>query len=248
MVKRDNLNGYTRVRVKTAIDAEIVRSDSFSIDVETGSLSPIKIRKKDDALTISRPWRWFVFGFFFKLSRAHVRIDMPELLTLEVSDNSAAGVAGFSSSKGFSLMLSEASTFAGDLSTGDVRLDVSDSSLAEFSGSSSNLFLKVKGSSSFAADINVTGNAEIAVSANSAIALAGSVGNIRADISNVSNADMKGFSAHDINIKLNRLSNSVIKLDGKLDAEVTDASDLRWIGTPIMGTINVSSGSVFRQE
>ena len=247
MAKTYDLSGYSRVRVKTAIDAEIVVSDSFSIGVETGPLSPVKIRKEGDTLTFSRPWRWFVFGFFFKLSRAHVRIGMPELLALEVSGNSAAGVAGFSSSKGFSLMLSEASTFACELTTGDARLDISGSSLAEFTGSSSNLFLKVKDSSSFAADINVAGNAEIAVSANSAIALAGSAGSILADISNVSNADMKGFSAHDINIKLNRLSNSVIKLDGKLDAEVTGASELRWSGSPVMGTVNVTSGSIFSQ-
>jgi len=248
MAKRYNLSGYTRVRIQTTIDAEIVISDTFNIDVETGPLSPVKIRQKGDTLTISRPWRWFVFGFFFKLSRVNVKIGMPELLELEVSDNSSAGVAGFSSSSEFKLTLSEASSFACDLTTGDARLDIAGSSQAEFTGSSSNLFLKVKDSSSFAANINVDGNAEIEVSANSAIALAGSAGSILADISNVSNADMGGFSAHDINIKLNRLSNVTIKLNGKLDAEVGGASDLRWSGNPVMGTINVTSGSVFQQE
>jgi len=248
MAKQYNLSGYTRVRVKTTIDAEIVRSDSFNIDVETGPLSPVKIRQTGDVLTISRPWCWFVFGFFFQLSRAHINIAMPELQELEISDNSSAGVAGFSSSNEFKLMLSEISSFGGDLETGDARLDISGSSQAEFSGSSSNLFLKVKGSSSFAGNINVDGNAKIEVSANSAIALAGSAGNILADINNISYAEMDGFSAHAISIKLNRLSQSTIKIDGKLDAEVTDASDLRWIGTPVMSTINVSSGSIFRQE
>jgi hypothetical protein len=248
MAKKKNFSGYTRIRVRTTIDAEIVRSDSFSIDIKTGPFSPVKIRKKRDRLTISRPWRWFVFGFFFQLSRAHVRIGMPQLLELEVSDNSSAGVAGFSSSDEFKLTLSEASSFGGDLKTGDARLDISGDSQAEFTGSSSNLFLKVKDSSSFATNINVAGKAEIEVSANSAIALAGSAGSILADISNVSNADMGGFSAHDINIKLNRLSNVTIKLDGKLDADVTGASELRWSGNPVMGTINVTTGSVFQQE
>ena len=246
--KKYNLSGYTRVRVKTAVDAEIIRSDSFSIDTETGPLSPVRIRQKGDTLTINRPWYWFVFGFFFALSRAHIRIAMIELRELGVSGNSSAGVAGFNSPNEFKLFLSEASSFACELTTGDARLDIAGGSQAEFTGSSSNLFLKVKKSSSFAANINVAGNAEIEVSANSAIALTGSAGSILADISNVSNADMDGFSAHDINIKLNRISQSTIKLDGKLDAEVAGASDLRWVGNPVMGSINVTSGSICRQE
>jgi len=246
--KKKNLVGYTRVRVKTAIDAEIVISDIFSIDVETGPLSPVKIRQKGDALTISRPLRWFVFGFFFQLSRANVRIGMPDLQELRVSGNSSAGVAGFDSSNGFKLMLSETSSFGGDLKAGDARLDISGGSQAEFNGTSSNLFLKVKDSSSFAANINIDGNAEIEVSTNSAIALAGSAGNLLADIRNVSNADMAGFPARDINITLNRLCNATIKLDGKLDAEVAGASELTWSGNPIMGTINIITGSLLRQE
>jgi DUF4097 and DUF4098 domain-containing protein YvlB len=248
MAKKYNFSGYTRIRVKTAVDVEITGSDSFSIDAETGPLSPVKIRQKGDTLTISRPWCWFVFGFFFQLSRAHVKVAIIELRELDVSDTCSAGVAGFSSSNEFKLILSKASSFGGDLKTGDARLDISGGSQAEFTGSSSNLFLKVKDSSSFAANINVDGNAKIEVSANSAIALAGSAGNILADINNISNADMDEFSAHDISIKLNRLCNGTIKLDGKLDAEVAGASDLRWVGNPVMGTINVTSGSGFRQK
>jgi len=246
--KKRNFSGYTRIRIKTTIDAEVVKSDPFSIYVETGPLSPVKIRQKGDTLFISRPWRWFVFGFFFQLSRANVKIGMPDLQELRVSGNSSAGVAGFDSSNGFKLMLSETSSFGGDLKAGDARLDISGGSQAEFTGTSRNLFLKVKGSSSFAANINVDVNAEIEVSTNSAIALVGSANDVLADISNVSNADMEGFSTHDINIKLDRLSHGTITLDGKLDAEVTGASDLRWIGNPVMGNINVTGGSLLRQE
>jgi hypothetical protein len=248
MAKKNNLSGYTRIRIKTTIDAEIVRSETFSIDTETGPLSPVKIRQKGDTLFISRPWRWFVFGFFFKLSRAHVKITMIELQELWISGNSSAGVAGFGSSNEFKLTLSEASSFGGDLETGDARLDISGASQAEFNGSSSNLFLKVKGASNLTGNLNVDGKAEMEVSGDSSIKLTGSAGNILADINNVSNADMDDFSAHDISIKLNRLSQSTIKLDGKLDAEITGASDLRWVGNPVMGNINVTSGSICRQE
>ena len=246
--KKRNFSGYTRIRIKTTIDAEVVKSDPFSIDVKTGPLSPVKIRQKGDTLFISRPWRWFVFGFFFQLSRANVKIGMLDLQELWVSGNSSAGVAGFSSPNEFKLMLSEVSSFGGDLETGDARLDISGASQAEFNGSNSNLFLKVKGASNLTGNLNVEGKAEIAVSSDSSIKLTGSAGNILADINGISNADMDGFSAHDISIKLNRLSQSTIKLDGKLDAEVTGASDLRWVGNPVMGSINVTSGSICRQE
>ena len=248
MAKKHNISGYNRIRMRTAIDAEIVRSDAFSIDVETGPMSPAKIRRKGDTLDISRPWIWFVFLFCFHLKRAHIKIGMPELLELEISDNSSAGVAGFSSRSEFRLALSETSSFGGDFTTGAATLDISGNSQAEFSGSSSNLFLKVKDSSSFAAGINVEGNVEVEVYANSAIALAGSAGRIKADINDVSNACMDEFPAHDISIKLNRLSNGTITLDGRLDAEVAGASELRWSGSPFMGSINITSGSVFSRK
>lgn len=247
-MKKNESGRYNRVRIRTAIDAEIARADTFNIDIETGPLSPIRIRQKGNALSISRPWYWFVFGFFFQLSRAAVRISMPQLLELEVYDNSWTSVTGFSSAQGFKLTLSESSSFSGDLKAGNIQLDISDSSQAEYSGSSSELSLKVRDSSSFAGNIRTDGKAEIEVSSNSAIALAGSAGNMLADINNVSNADMKGFSAHDVNIKLNRLSNAAINLDGKLDAEIAGSSNLTWVGNPVMGKINVSVGSSCRQE
>jgi len=246
--KKYNLSGYTRVRIRTTIDAEIVRSDSFSIETETGPLSPVKIRRKRDKLSISRPWCWFVFGLFFKLSRATVKIGMPQLLELEISGNSSAGVAGFSSRNEFKLVLSEVSSFGGELTTGDARLDISGGSQAEFNGSSSSLLLKVRDASNLTGDLNVEGKAELVVSRDSNIKLTGSAGSILADIRSVSNAYMDGFAAHDVSIKLNRLSNGTIKLDGKLNAEVTGASDLKWVGNPVMGTINVASGSGFRQK
>jgi hypothetical protein len=250
LAKKYNFSGYTRVRVRTAVDAEIVRSDTFNIDVETGPLSPVRIRKRRDTLAISRPWYWFVFGFFFKLSRSHVKIAMPEFQELKISDNSSASVAGFSSSNEFRLVLSDSSSFSfsGNLKTGDARLDISGASQAEFNGSSSKLFLKVKDSSSFAGNINVDGNAEIEVSTKSTIALVGSANSMLADISNVSNADMEGFPTHDINIALNSLCTCTIKLDGKLDAEVAGASNLTWSGNPVMGTINVTPSSLLRQK
>jgi hypothetical protein len=243
-----NLSGYTQIRIKTNIDAEIVRSDSFSIDVETGPLSPVSIRKKGDALSIGRPLRWFVSGFFFRLSRSRVKIGMPELRELTVSNNSSAVVAGFDSIEDFKLTLSDASSFNGNLKTGDARLQLSGASRAEVNGSSGNLFLKLRDESNIAGNINVNGNVEIDVSGNSEIRLTGSTGSIMANINHASTADLSGFPAHDVRIRMYRLSRAIIQLDGKLDAVLTGASDLKWTGTPGMGDINVSNGSILRQE
>jgi hypothetical protein len=246
--KKYNLSGYTRVRVRTTIDAEIVSSDSFSIDIETGPFSPIKIRKKRDRLTVSRPWRWYVFGLFFRLSRARVKIATPGLRELTISDNSSAGVAGFNSPDEFKLTLSQASSFSGNLKTGDARLTISGASRAEFNGSSGNLFLKLREDSNFAGNINVDGNAELDVSDRSDVSLTGSAGNITASINHGSTADLAGFPAHDVRIRMYRLSRCILALDGRLDAVVTGASDLKWSGTPAMGDISVSKGSILRQE
>ena len=105
--RKSTLSGYNRIRIKTAIDAEIFRSDSFGIDVETGPMSPVSIRKKREVLTIRRPLCWFVFGLFFRLSRARVKIAMPELRELTISGNSSARAAGFDSTYDFYLVISE---------------------------------------------------------------------------------------------------------------------------------------------
>lgn len=248
MATRDkNLSGYNRIRVKTTIDAEIVRSDSFSIDVETGPMSPVRIIRKGDALTLSRPWYWFLTGFFFQLNRARATIRMPHLQELDIDDNSSASIAGFSSSDEFKLTLSRTSVFNGDLKTGDAVIDVSGSSQAVLNGKCNNISLKVRGISVLSGFIDTAGNADIAVSGNSVVKLYGSAVNITADIKNASNADLADFPAHDINIKLYRLCNVTIKLDGRLDAEVTGASNLKWMGKAVMGATSITDGSILSQ-
>ncbi|MFA5055248.1 MAG: DUF2807 domain-containing protein [Dehalococcoidia bacterium] len=248
MAKRNNLSGYSHVKVRTAIDAEIVRSDSFSIDVETGPLSPVSIRKKGEALTFSRPWYWFLVGFFFQLSRARAKIGMPSLHELVINDNSSTSVAGFSSSDEFKLTLSRASVFSGDLKTGDAMIEVSDSSQAEFNGTCKHILLKVRGTSALSGVIDAAGDADIVLSDNSVIKLSGSAGNTTATINHGSTADLSGFQTHDVSIKMYRLSRCMIKLDGRLDAMLNGASDLRYFGTPAMGNTSVSTGSILRQE
>jgi hypothetical protein len=189
-----------------------------------------------------------VFGLFFRLSRSRVKIATPGLLELTLSKNSSASVTGFNSNDNFKLTLSQASSFSGNLKTGDVRLNISGASRAELNGSSGNLFIKLRDESSIAGNINVDGNAEIDVSDRSDVSLTGSAGNITSSINHGSTADLAGFPAHDISIKMYRLSRGTLQLDGKLDAVVTGASDLKWSGTPAMGDISVSSGSILRQE
>lgn len=246
--KKANLSGYTRIRIKTTIDAEILRSDSFGIDVETGPFSPIKIRKRRDRLSVGRPWCWFVFGIFFRLSRARVKIAMPGLQELTISDNSSVNVTGFDSPDEFKLALSETSSFSGDMKTGNARMDISGGSKVQFNGSSGNLFLKLRDESSVAGNINVAGSAEIDMSGRSEAVLTGSAGNTTATINHGSTADLSGFQTHDVSIKMYRLSRCMIKLDGRLDAMLNGASDLRYFGTPAMGNTSVSTGSILRQE
>jgi len=242
-----DLSGYTRIRIKTTIDAEVVRSDSFSVDVETGPMSPVKISRKGDVLALSRPWSWFLTGFFFQLNRARARIRMPHLQELDIDDNSSASIAGFSSPDEFKLTLSRTSVFNGDLKTGDAVIDVSESSQAVLNTKCNNISLKVRGVSALSGFIDAAGNADITVSGNSVIKLSGSAANMTANIRNASNADLADFPAHDIGIKLYRLCNVTINLDGRLDAEVTGASNLKWIGKAVMGATSITDGSILSQ-
>jgi len=115
--------------------------------------------------------------------------------------------------------------------------------------SSSNSFvLGLSGASSLEmTNINV-GDAEIEVSGASTLNARGTASDLAALVSGASNVDLSDFPVNDADVNLSGASRATINLDGRLDAEVSGASTLEYMGDPTMGDINTSGSSTINKK
>jgi len=113
--------------------------------------------------------------------------------------------------------------------------------------SSEDFKLNLSGASRVTGDITAN-NAEIGCSGASRVELTGSAKNAVIEASGASRMELGGFSVHDAAIKLSGASRSTVKLDGTLNATLSGASKLSWIGNPIMGDIKTSGASTLSNK
>ena len=102
--------------------------------------------------------------------------------------------------------------------------------------------IAVSGASRVAGDITA-GDIEFDVSGASTVQLEGSADDMVAIISGASRFSLGDFTVNNADVNISGASTGTINLDGRLDANVSGASTLLYIGDPVMGTINVSGAS-----
>lgn len=108
--------------------------------------------------------------------------------------------------------------------------------------SSEDFELKLSGASSVTGEITA-GDTELSLSGASSAELTGSANDLVIKASGASRVELGGFAVHNVAIKLSGASHSTVKLDGTLDARLSGASHLSWIGNPIIGDIRASGAS-----
>ena len=119
---------------------------------------------------------------------------------------------------------------------------------AEGFSTSNPFILALSGASSLQmTDMNV-GDAEIAVSGASTLNAKGTASNLVSIVSGASNIDLSGFPVENANVNLSGASRATINLEGTLDADISGASNLQYIGDPTMGDINTSGGSTIERK
>jgi len=123
-------------------------------------------------------------------------------------------------------------------------LDISGASrgtVSEFS-SIEDIDITVSGASRVTGDIT-GGDAEFDISGASTIQLEGSATNIVADVSGASSFDLGGFRVNNANIDISGASTGTVNLSGRLDADVSGASRLSY-----MGNISTSGASTLSKK
>jgi Putative auto-transporter adhesin, head GIN domain len=107
--------------------------------------------------------------------------------------------------------------------------------------------ITVSGASRVTGDITA-GDVEFDVSGASTIQLDGSANDMIAVVSGASRFNLGGFTVNNANVNFSGASTGTVNLNGRLDANLSGASTLLYIGEPIMGTINVSGASTLSKK
>jgi len=220
-----DFSGFTRVEVGHAFEVEIVQSASYSVSItaDDNLFEYIEVSKKGETLKIG------LKSGEYRNVTLEAEITMPDLYELDLSGAVRGTAQGFSSSHDFTLDLSGASSLdMRDMSAGNIDFDIS-------------------GASSVTGDIGA-GDADFDVSGASTVQLQGSAGDIVIEASGASHVDLAGFVVSNADVNLSGASQATVNLDGILDADLSGASNLSYIGEPTMGDIHTSGGSTISPE
>jgi hypothetical protein len=128
-------------------------------------------------------------------------------------------------------------------------IELSGASRAAVGGfrSGEGLDTKVSGASQLHGDIEA-GDARFNVSGASRITLSGKGQKMALEASGASQADLSNFAVSEAAVEISGASKAVVNVSGKLDANVSGASTLRYVGNPTMGSINSSGASTIGRQ
>ena len=113
--------------------------------------------------------------------------------------------------------------------------------------STEDLDITVSGASRVNGDITA-GNVEFDISGASTIQLEGSANDMVASVSGASRCNLGSFPVNNADVNFSGASSGTINLDGRLDANLSGASRLWYIGEPTMGDINTSGASTISKK
>lgn len=221
-----NFANFTRVKVKHAIEVEVVRSDAFTVGltVENFNVKDVVIAQEEDKLTIGRRRLSIRTWFAAPAARVKVRIAMPDLSELTLSGASHGFVRGFSSQRGLNVFLSGASHMdLVGISAGHARFELSGASRLGGTLNAETAEFKVKGASN--------------------VKLGGSANGATIEASGASRLELDGFRTQRSSVTFKGASYGTANVDGRLDAQLSGASRLLYTGNTTLGSVSTSGAS-----
>ncbi|MFC1956640.1 GIN domain-containing protein [Chloroflexota bacterium] len=221
-----NQTDFTKLEVGYAFDVEISEGDSYTVKVtvDDNLTDYLEIEKRGDTLRLG-----------LKSSRTYIKtthqavITMPVLRQLKLSGASKANIEGFSSVDLIKFDLSGASqVLVSNLKAGNIEFNIT-------------------GRSHASGNLEMT-NGKVNLSGGSTIDLEGS--GVKASIvaSDGSQINLGDLVLIDTKANLSGASTATVNSRGKLDAELSDASRLYYIGSPALGKIQTSGSSIISHK
>lgn len=93
-----------------------------------------------------------------------------------------------------------------------------------------------------------TGDIAFDLSGGSHVTLSGSAGDVTIDLSGGSHAKLAGLAVVDASLNASGGSHATVNPSGRLDADASGGSHIRYVGNPTLGTIDQSGSSSIKQE
>ena len=220
-----NFSDFTEVEITSAIKFDIIQSGSYNVSItaDDNLFDYILVSKQGTTLRIQMKR-----ALYANISMK-AEIAMPNLLGLHVSGASRGTVADFNTTEDLDIDLSGASSLElVDMVAGNVDLGAS-------------------GASQITGDISAA-DVDIDLSGASSVQLEGSGDDTVIKASGASSAKLAGFEVNNVDVDLSGASSGTINMDGRLDADLSGASNLSYIGEPTMGNINTSGNSTISKR
>ncbi len=107
--------------------------------------------------------------------------------------------------------------------------------------------LDISGASKVSGDITA-GDADFDISGASTVQLDGAAANMVVDVSGASRFNLGGFKVNNAKLTVSGACTGTVNPAGRLDADVSGASRLSYLGTPVMGNINISGASTISKK
>jgi hypothetical protein len=221
---------YSRVKIGWAFLVDVFQGKAYKISVTSDGFQNIRVEMEGDTLSISYrgiPWMDWIATFGEKPS---VRITMPDLDEIIVSGASEVKTVNFQSAHDFQARL-----------TGASRLEVRNMA-------ADNLHFNVVGAGKVTGDIKASGGAQFELIGASSVDLTGSAGGLTLHSTGASHAELEKFAARSGDISLKGASTATVNLSDKMNASLSGASNLRWVGNPVMAEIHTSGASTLRKK
>ena len=239
MTREYDLKGFDRVRIRGAFDIEIKHTEGFAVSVDADFLKPVQVNKNGDTLDIGLPWYYYFWGFLTAWRRASVSVSLPELRELRLSGAAVGTVVDFNTTHDFLLVLAGASQLEmGVFECGNATFRIAGASKIDVKRiKADKLELDIVGASRFKGDLALTGDARVKMAGASQAELHGQANSLNLDVTGAGRALLSDLPVQGARVKLVGASRAVVNVQGRLDAELTGASDLSWVGNPVMGDI-----------
>jgi len=222
---------FTHVDIGSAFEYKIQQADTYSISITADSnlFDDIRVTKVGQTLDIGIEFPGVTITIWNVAPRLQAVITMPQLQGLDSSGATHGTVTGFRSNDNLDVTVSGASTVElEDIAAGDTVFDISGAS--EVTGAI------------------VVEDLELEVSGASTVQLKGSANSLATDGSGASHLKLADLKVGNADITLSGASDATINLAGRLDANLSGASKLEYIGEPTLGIMDATGASTVKKK
>jgi hypothetical protein len=219
-------DNFSKIEAGYAFDVEVTRADSYliRITIDENLYEYLKISKSGNTLYIG-----LKSGHHYTKMTQKAVVTLPDLHRLELSGAAEAVVSGFSTTHDMFFELSGASQMELD------NLEAADA------------YFNLSGASEVTGILNIA-DGEFDLSGASSLELEGSADDIIIEASGASDVRLSDFTVVNAKVELSGASDAVINASDRLDVDLSGASELKYIGSPRLGNINISGGSSIKQK